>query len=83
VAYKYVSEVAEKENSAILSCDALDKSTLALSTLVTPELVEAVHRDCCTFAVPGSDQLEKIRIRRFLEAAAPRLAAALQSRQIA
>ena len=46
--------------------------------LVDEALVDAIYQDCYPFPVPGSERLEKIRIRRLLEAAAPRLVAALK-----
>jgi hypothetical protein len=54
----------------------------AVRSLVTDDLVEAVHRDCCSFSVPGAAALEKLRIRRVLEAAAPRLVAALEGQPV-
>ncbi len=40
---------------------------------VSDDVVDAVYRDVCTFST-GSPELEKLRIRRVLEAAMPRLA---------
>jgi hypothetical protein len=41
---------------------------------ISDDVVDAVYRDVCTFST-GSPELEKLRIRRVLEAAMPRLAA--------
>lgn len=49
----------------------------AASSIVTDELVEAVYANNCKFGVPGSAEIEKIRIRRVLMSAAPLLLAAL------
>lgn len=39
------------------------------ASLVTSEMVETIYRRCRKFAPAGSDEIEKLRIRRVLEEA--------------
>jgi len=41
------------------------------SQRVSAEIVNQVYRECCRFSVPGSEQTEKNRIRRYLEVGLP------------
>lgn len=67
-----------------LACGAVNRSDTAShgspnvatgrTLSISDDVVDAVYRDLCSFST-GSAELEKLRIRRVLEAAMPRLAA--------
>lgn len=51
-------------------------------TLITSEMVEAIYRRCRKFAPAGSDDIEKLKIRRVLEEASDFLSRRMENNRV-